>query len=328
MTKDPQTFMRHRAVAALAAGLVIAACSHSSPPTQQATPAQGLKTVAIEPARVAVETSFDGVIEAVNQATVAAQTSGRVLELPYDVGDYVEKGSVIVRLRDTEQRARADSATAAFTDAQARLAEAQLAYDRIKDLFDKNMVAKAAYDKATADLKSAKARVEAASSAAQEAQEGLGYTTLRAPYSGIVVSRQIEVGEIAAVGQPLMTGLSLEELRAVVDIPQEHIGPLRKHKEARIALADGRWITATQVRIAPSADPKTQSFLVHVVLPKGDYGLFPGTLVKVAFTTGDAEQLLAPASSVVQRGEITGIYVVGADGKVGFRYIRAGTVAP
>src|SRR5688572_32526333 len=101
------------------------------------------------------------------------------------------------------------------------------------------MVAKATYDKALADLQSAQARVDAAASAAKEAREGLDYTTIRAPYSGIVVARHIEVGEIAAVGKPLMTGLSLEELRAVVHIPHEHMGPLRKHRSARVILPNG-----------------------------------------------------------------------------------------
>lgn len=314
----------------VAAAALLTACSGPKESAPKLVTADSqIATIALAPERVASETVFDGTLEAVNQATVTAQTSGRVLELPYDVGDFVEKGSVIVRLRDSEQRARADSASAALADAQARLAEAQLTHDRIKDVFGKNMVAKAVYDKAVADLKSAKARVAAAASVGSEAREGLGYTTVRAPYSGIVVARHIEVGEIAAVGKPLLTGLSLEDLRVVVDIPRDHIGPLRKHRSARIVLPDGRSLHAEQLRLPPNADPKTQSFHVHIALPKAagiDYGaLFPGTLVKVAFTNGSTEQLLAPSASVVHRGEITGVYVVGDNGAVSFRYIRTAT---
>jgi RND family efflux transporter MFP subunit len=316
---------RFIATAAILSAVALGACSRDelAEPTQSVT--SGLQTVVVNAASVHAETSFDGVIEAVNQATVAAQTSGRVLELPYDVGDYVERGSVIVRLRETEQRARADSAAAALTDARARLAEAQLAHDRIKDVFSKGMVAKAAYDKALADLQSARARVDAAASAFQEAKEGLEYTTIRAPYSGIVVARHIEVGEIAAVGKPLMTGLSLEELRAVVDIPQAHIGPLRKHRSARVVLPNGESVLAEKLRLPPAADPSTQSFRVQVTLPQGDHGVFPGTLVKVAFVTGAEQQLLAPAKAVVRRGEITGVYVENERGLVSFRYVRIGT---
>jgi RND family efflux transporter MFP subunit len=304
---------------------VLSGCSGGELAERAPTAPSTLQTIVIAPATVQSEISFDGMIEAVNRATVAAQTSGRVLELPYDVGDYVERGSVIVRLRNTEQRARADSASAALTDARARLAEAQLTHDRIKDVFEKNMVAKATYDKALADLQSAQARVEAAASAAKEASEGLEYTTIRAPYSGIVVARHIEVGEIAAVGKPLMTGLSLEELRAVVDIPQEHIGPLRKHRSARVILPGGESLTAGQLRMPPAADPSTQSFRVQVTLPKGDHGVFPGTLVKVAFVSGEETQLLVPAPAVVRRGEITGVYVENERGLISFRYVRTGT---
>lgn len=310
----------------LVAALLLAACSGDDLSERSAaSTAPTVETIAVAAANVERETSFDGVIEAVNQATIAAQTSGRVLELPYDVGDYVERGSVIVRLRDTEQRARADSAAAALSDARARLDEARLTHERIKDVFDKGMVAKATYDKALADLQSAQARVEAATSAANESKEGLEYTTIRAPYSGIVVARHIKVGEIAAVGKPLMTGLSLEELRAVVDIPQEHIGPLRKHRRARVILPDGQSLAAEELRLPPALDPRTQSFHVQVALPKGDHNVFPGTLVKVAFVTGEEQQLLAPAASVVRRGEITGVYVKDEQGILSFRYVRTGT---
>src|SRR5688572_32979889 len=105
------------AACALAAALLAGCSGDDLAQRPQERAASGLQTFAIVAASVQSETSFDGVIEAVNQATVAAQTSGRVLELPYDVGDYVERGSVIVRLRETEQRARADSAAAALTDA-------------------------------------------------------------------------------------------------------------------------------------------------------------------------------------------------------------------
>ena len=64
---------------------------------------------------------------------------------------------------------------------------------------------------------------------------------------------------------------------------------------------------------------------MQVTLPKGDYDVFPGTLVKVAFVTGEEQQLLAPATAIVRRGEITGVYVKNEQGAIGFRYVRTGT---
>lgn len=304
-------------------------CSDAPPaPGAEATAAAArLATHAVEMSRVARETSFDGAVEAINQSTVSAQTTGRVVELPFDVGDYVEKDAVIVRFTTTEQRARSGGAEAALAEARARLAEAQLTYDRTKDVYEKKLVAKAQFDKAAADLNAARARAAAAQASLAEARESLGYTVIRAPYAGIVVARHVQLGETVAPGKPLMTGLSLEHLRAVVEIPQQHIGPLRRHSKARVILPDGKSIAAAELRIPPGADPSTHSFRVLVSLPPGEHGVFPGTLVKVAFVSGEEERVLIPPESVVRRGEVTGVYVLDAEDRIRLRYLRVGTAA-
>lgn len=312
-------------VVVLAAALV--ACSGGEGPDAGAPSGAGasLAVVTVKLAQVPRETAFDGVVEAVNQATVAAQTSGRVVELPFDVGDYVEKGAVIARFTGSEQRARTEASDAAVTEARARLAEAQLEFDRIKDVYERKLVAKARFDKAAADLESARARAEAAQAARAEAREGLGYTVIRAPYSGIVVARHVRVGEAVAVGRPIMTGLSLEHLRVIAEIPQRHVEPLRKQRRARVILPDGSSVDAVELRIPPSADPVTHTFRVLVTLPPGEHAVFPGTLVKVVFVSGTEPRLLVPASALVRRGEVTAAYVIGDKDRIGFRYLRIGS---
>jgi len=313
----------------LLAAVLVSACSDAPPASgaEQAAAAASLASHVVKASRVPRETAFDGAVEAINQSTVSAQTTGRVVELPFDVGDYVEKDAVIVRFTTTEQRARTGGAEAALAEARARLAEAQLAFDRTRDIYEKKLVAKAQLDKAAADLDAARARAAAAQAALTEARESLGYTVIRAPYAGIVVARHVQLGETVAPGRQLMTGLSLEHLRAVVEIPQQHIGPLRKHRKARVILPDGKSIAAAELRIPPSADPSTHTFRVLVTLPPGEHGVFPGTLVKVAFVSGEEERVLIPPESIVRRGEVTGVYVVGAGGRIGLRYLRLGTAA-
>ena len=317
-------------VPALAAALALAACSGDPEPVAAKRAAAGgaLASVVVESAMVPAETAFDGVIEAINQSTVAAQTSGRVVELPYDVGDYVEKDAVVVRFTGTEQRARAGGAEAALSEANARLKEAELAHQRTTEIYARKLVAKAQLDQSLANLDSAKARAQAARAAVEEAREGLGYTVIRAPYAGIVVERHVQVGETVAPGTPLMTGLSLEHLRVAVDIPQQRIGPLRRHREARVILPDGASVDAEELRIPPGADPATHAFRVLVTLPPGEHRVHPGTLVKVAFVSGEAERLLVPASALVRRGEVTAVHVVAPDGRVALRYVRIGNPAP
>jgi hypothetical protein len=142
-----------------------------------------------------------------------------------------------------------------------------------------------------------------------------------------VVSRHVQLGETVAPGRPLMTGLSLEHLRVVVEIPQQHIGPLRRHRRARVILPDGNSVAASELRIPPAADPATHTFRVLVTLPPGEHGVFPGTLVKVAFVSGEEERVLIPPQALVRRGEVTGVYVEGDGGRLGLRYLRVGTPA-
>jgi RND family efflux transporter MFP subunit len=269
------------------------------------------------------ERLFDGVIEAVHQSTVSSQLVGRVEKIYYDVDDYVPKDSVILRFRDSEQRARYDQARAAQAEASARLKEAEDEYKRVKDIYAKKLVAKAELDKAEAGLKAAKARLKAAEAKQAEAKEQLDHTVIRAPFSGYVTKRHVEVGETVGVGQALMTGFSYEHLRATVEIPQAFVAAVRKENKAQVLFDNGTSVAAESLRVFPYAEEQGHSFKVRVNLPQGDYGVFPGSFVKVAFVTGEAQQLLIPARAVVNRSELTGVYVV-TDGKVSLRQVRVG----
>ncbi|MCK9531236.1 MAG: efflux RND transporter periplasmic adaptor subunit [Gammaproteobacteria bacterium] len=271
------------------------------------------ETAIVSTETVIHEEKFDALVEAVNQSTVSAQTSGRIVEVNVDVDDYVEEGSVILRMRSAEQRAGVSAA-------EARAREAKAEFDRVKDLVAKQLLAKSAFDKAEADLK-------AANAALAQAREGLGYTVVRAPYSGFVVERHIEVGETASPGQPLMTGISLDALRATASVPQVHIATVRSLSRARVVLSNGERIEGGRVTISPFADAQSHTFKVRVDLPEGGHeDVYPGMFAKVAFATGEAQVLLVPAAAVVHRSEVTAVYVIDAQGNVRFRQIRTGAV--
>ena len=92
-----------------------------------------------------------------------------------------------------------------------------------------------------------------------------------------------------------------------------------------MVLPGARSVAAASLRIPPSADSTTHTFRVRVNLPDSVPDGFPGMLVKVAFVSGEEEQLLAPADAIVRRGEVTGVYVVDEAGRVSLRYVRTGT---
>ena len=272
------------------------------------------------------EQVLDGRVEAVHRATVSAQTSGRVVELVYDVDEFVEEGALIARLRDTEQRARLNQASAALREAEARFSEAEAEYERIRGIFERQLVSRAEMDRATAARDSARARLESARAAVAGAEEQLEYTRVRARYAGIVTERFVEVGESVSPGQPLIAGISLEVLRVTTDVPQRHIGAVRDLGRARVFHDGETPVDADGLTFFPYADPATNTFSVRVDLPVGTEGLFPGMFVKVAFAVGERERLVVPERAVVYRGELVGVYVVDEAERVSLRQIRAGRV--
>ena len=307
---------RRAATSAALAALLCAAAVSSGAAVPFATVTAAYETAPLE--RV-----FDGTVEAVNQATVSAQTSGRVAEIYHDVGDLVEAGAPLVRFTDTEQRAALAGAEAALREAEARHTEAASEHERVAAMFANATVARARYDQALATLNAAKARLEAARAAVAGAEEQLEYTVVRTPYAGIVSERHVEVGASVRPGAPLISGLSLERLRVSVDVPQGMIDPIRRIGLAFVDAGDRRIETAS-LTFFPIADEVAKTFRVRVELPAGaGTTLYPGTFVKVGFVVGETERLLVPAAAIVRRSELTAVYVVAGD-DVTLRQIRTG----
>jgi RND family efflux transporter MFP subunit len=268
------------------------------------------------------ERIWDGTVEAVNQGTVSAQTSGRVAEIMYDVNDFVPAGAVIVRFTNNVQRAALDNAVAALQEAQARLEEADKDFARISSMFENETVSKARFEQAEANSAAAKARHDAAQSSVAAARQQLEYTVVRAPFAGIVAQRHVETGEMVGPGQAIMSGISLESLRVSVDVPQSMFDPIRKIGKAFVYTGEQR-IAAKSLTFYPVADPVTNTFTVRVNLPDGTQGLFPGMFAKVGFIVGEARRLLVPDSAIVRRSELTAVYVLAAD-RVSLRQVRLG----
>jgi RND family efflux transporter MFP subunit len=290
-----------------------------------ATAALDLETAGAEYVTVPAEMLLEGVVEAVNQATVSAQTSGRVTEIRYDIDDFVPKGEVIVRLADVEQQARLARAKGGLQEVQARYENAAIDLRRKQTLLQREAGSQASVDAANAEFKAAKAALAAARAQLAESAEQLDQTLIRSPYSGIVVERHIETGELVQPGSLLMTGLSLDSLRVTAQVPESLIGALRINKSASVLLPGtaGERVVADKLTLSPRADAMTHTFEMRLQLPPLDAPLYPGMSVKVAVTTSEAPRLLVPVQAIVYRSEVAGVYVVDDRG-VHFRQVRPG----
>lgn len=284
--------------------------------------AQSLETELAQLKEVSTTYMLEGLVEAELKTTISAQTSGIVKKIHFDVDDFVAKDKVVVEIDDKQQQASLKQAQAAQKEAAAKLQEAQSEFDRVSEVYKKNVVSKSVFDTASAALKTAKARLESSQAETSKAQEQLDYTRVRAPYSGILTGRMVEPGETVNIGQQLVSGVSLEKLRVLTHVPQSIIKEVRTRHYAIVVTEDSE-IVSTDMTFFPFADPLTHSFALRVKLPLTGNELFPGMHVKIALEVGREHKTVIPFNAVAFRGEVTGVYVL-QDNKLHFRHVRLG----
>jgi len=269
--------------------------------------------------------STEATVEAVKQSTIAAQVSGRVAEVNFDAGDYVKAGAVIVRLTAEELSSAVAGSQAQVAQAEAELANARANYQRQQQLFQQKFISQAALDRATAEFRAAEAAARAARAGVGQTAAVSSYTVIKAPYSGVVAARHVEVGEAVSPGKPLMTGFAPTDMRVIANIPQYKLAEVKAAPRVAVEIPSlNKWIDAAGVTVLPSADAATHTVKVRIDLPTNLDGVIPGMFARAHFSVGSARKLTIPSSAVVRRSEITAVYVV-KDDRVSLRQLRLGT---
>lgn len=260
-----------------------------------------------------VELGFpvEATVEAVRQATVAAQIAGRVLDVRVDAGRRVKQGEVLLRL-DAREAAGADAS------ARATLAQASAAYERSRNLHAQKFISQAALDQAAAAFK-------AAQGAAAASGAGASHGTVTAPIAGIVAKRHVEPGEMATPGLPLITLFDPKGMRVIASLPQYKLAELKASPRARIEFPEtGRWIDVQRVEIMPTVDARSHTATARLYLPDNAEGVVPGTYARAHFIIGQARKLTLPPAAILRRGEVTAVYVLDEKGGARLRQVRLG----
>ena len=274
--------------------------------------------------RVAV---VEGVVEAVRQSTLAAQVAGRIVALPVKAGDAVKAGQVLVQI-DPRSAVQAEAASMSqVQEARANLANAKAKYDRSVRLFAEKFISQAALDQAKAEYLAAQAQGAAADANAGQSTTSRSYTTIVAPYDGIVATTDVDVGDMATMGRPLVTVFDPRELRVVATLPQavlataDLVAPVRIEVPARKSA-----LVARRVTVIPVADARTHTTRIRLDLPEAS-GLMPGQYARASIVTGRMRALAIPQAAVLKRSEVTAVYVIDAQERVQLRQVRLGESA-
>ena len=288
--------------------------------------------------------SFDGVVEAVRQTTLAAQVPGAVVALAVKAGDRVQAGQQLLRID-----ARSADQGAAASDAQVQAARAALdvatrEYTRQQKLREKQYISQGALDQAEAQFKATRAQVAAQVAQAGAARTQTGLHTVRAPYAGVVSEVPVQLGDMAMPGRALVTLYDPTALRVTAAVPQSALGAsaLLSAEAVRIELPGlpgaQQWPAPARVQLLPTVDAATHTQQLRADLPAsvaGMTGVAPGMFARVwlpaagqgaSTAQGQAQRVTVPLGAIVRRAEMTGLYVQGESGKPLLRQVRLGRV--
>ncbi len=266
----------------------------------------------------------EGLVEAVRQSTLAAQVAGRIVALNVNAGDSVRAGQVLAQI-DPRSAAEAEVASQSqVREARANLANVKAKYERSKQLLAQRFVSQAAVDQAEAEYLAAQEQTTAAIANAGQAATTRSFTTITAPYAGIVAATEVEVGDMAMPGRPLLTIFDPRELRVAATLPQAVLAQARLDVEVTVEIPTlGRTLTARRVTVVPVADARTHTTRVRLALPEVE-GLLPGQFARTRFVTGHTRALVIPEAGVLRRSEVTAVYVLDRSGAARLRQVRLG----
>jgi RND family efflux transporter MFP subunit len=283
-----------------------------------------------------------GTVRAAQTSQVASQMMGNIVEIRAHEGDRVQGGQVLAIIDDAQPRSTVDQATAALTAAEKELsaADSDLALagatlKRYQQLYEKKSVSPQEFDEIKARYQSAEARRDMARAGQAQANAGLtqartslGYTRIRAPFAGVVTEKKVDAGMLASPGMPIFTIEDTRSHRLEVTVDESDIRLVHVGQAAPVTIdaLENTQLFGKVVQIVPAADPVSRSFLVKVELP-ADARLRSGFFGRARFPRGERPALLIPRTSLVERGQLQGIYVLDANQIAGLRYVTLGKSA-
>src|SRR5271157_4679586 len=257
------------------------------------------------------------------QASLSFKSAGYVTEIKQvmgadgrrrDIGpgDYVARGTVLAQIRHQDLKNQLDQATATVSLAQAQQVEATKDYERAKTLYASESLTKPDFDRAQAKFDSTLAAVDQAKANMHQAQLVLEDADLTAPFSGYVVARNIELGNLVAPGTPAFTIADTSAVKIGFGVPEYAVRRLRLEQQFSIHLQDDpNEYNGRVTSIAASADEKNRVFDVEVTVPNAKASLKPGMIASVNLTgVHKAPVPSVPLSAVVADPASPGHYAV------------------
>jgi membrane fusion protein (multidrug efflux system) len=228
-----------------------------------------------------------GSVEAVHGVTVSADLPGTVAKINFESGQAVREGEILVELDTRQERAQLAS-----LEAQRDLA--RINFNRTQELVNAGVISRQDFDQATSQQKATEANVA-------EIKATIARKTIRAPFSGILGIRKVNLGQYLPAGSPIVSNQSLNPIYVNVGIPQQASAQVHVGRKLRVTTEDiaGQVFTGTVTALDSEVDETTRNIQVQATLPNPQGKLRPGMFVQVEIAVGASRPVIAlPASAI------------------------------
>jgi RND family efflux transporter MFP subunit len=341
------------AAVVLGASLLVASCSTKAEtaPEHADTPQPlAVATTTVESRAIDRYLRVTGSLMADAQAEVSAETAGRVIETPVERGSRVSEGALLVRISPSETSAQLQEADANAAQIEARLglatgqafdrqrvpdvmnakasldlAEAE--FNRMRSLVDQKVISQSEFDQRRTQLEAARQSYQMAQNVADQsfrsleaararvalARKALSDTAVRAPLTGLVVERQVSVGDYVTKGAHVATVVRVDPLRVELTVPEQHVALIKVGQQVRLTVDayPNEEFAATIRFVSPSLRSDQRALTVEAIAPNKDGRLKPGLFATALVRQPDAAPaLLVPSSAVETVAGTSRVYVV------------------
>jgi RND family efflux transporter MFP subunit len=309
--------------------IILPACSHNEKGEEKKVERPVAVQVAAPVQQVGEKITLSGQVQPCETTFISPRMMGYISRILVKPGDRVYRGQLLVTISNEDIAAKRAQAEAMVSEADAALNDAAKDYERFKKLHQQQSASQKELESAMLRYQSTKAKVEAVRQLENEADAMLAYSSLVAPYKGVITQKFVDQGGMANPGMPILAMERLDSYHVRAFVSENEIDKVKTGMNVRVIIkSTGKTFTGKVSEISPSSQFTGGQFQIKVSVPDSETdGLFSGMYANVnvcmPYDSG-VQNLYVPLSAIIRRDQLTGIYTVREDQTAQLRWLKVG----
>lgn len=271
---------------------------------------------------------FSGKLEADKQSNLSTRIMGQISRIYVKPGQKVTKNQLLVQIRNQDILAKKAQLEASKEEASTAVESAKKDLKRFEALY----ASKSASDKEMDDVRTqynmAKARLSAVEQMENEVEENMRYASIRAPYSGVITSKFVQEGDMANPGMPLLSMESPSQWKVIARIPETDIANINLNDKVKVQFKTvEKKIDGQVIEINPSTTNTGNQYEAKILLTMPEActaKLYSGMYATILFEHGTQQMIQIPQKSLINKGQLVGLYAVSQSGNALLRWVKTG----